>query len=169
MAAQICGTNANVRVEFSGGQKYEFTGVVTMIQNTDMFDVSSAFNSQVWSVPGFTRLTLDVTPTGPPRPKKKTLAEAMARSVLDGDQAAGRALADLLCEDVILAANGFPTHDQLNARIDDLQKQLDDANERIETIQSMGQIALAPQPSVQAQALVNDVYDDFDPLYPDGP
>lgn len=161
MAAQMCGKNAQVTIRFGDDEPaMEFTGAVMLMQHDDTLDVTN-LGGQHQSIQGVARITLDVTPTGPPKPPKRlTIAELMARDVLRRDMnslAAARALADMLVEDVAMAASGHPTRDELYAHIDELKQQLSDANDRLET---MATVALQGATSPDAVEFYDEMESD---------
>lgn len=132
--ATMVGKNARVHVWYPGGQTLDLNGCVVNVRSDPLaIDVTSfadaPFVQTLASMPTVELTVRGSSATG----VRRTLRETMALAVLDGDEAAARALADLLCEDVSRAASGLPTHEDLLARAEAaeeqvrrLQEQLDD-------------------------------------------
>ncbi len=61
---------------------------------------------------------------------RRSSAEQLALAILDGDLSAAGMLADHVLQDLGAVASGGETRDQLYGRIEELQRQLSDANDR---------------------------------------
>ena len=92
----------------------EWEGSAQITAAQERIDLTSLFDDTPRHVAGTMNVTIEMSNAR--APSRHSLAEQMALAVLDGDSAAARALADLVCEDVSRAAQSMPTHDELLRR-----------------------------------------------------